>query len=128
MNSPVDPVLIQLVQQELKFLQDGAKNMSVEYEEERNKVQSELQNCASFLRELQQRVERLEIDQQNIECRSMLTEKRVDDVDGRVRAIEDKLSNREVTREGNGFLKQSLKVDKSTKKMSLGKVSTMFPV
>ncbi|XP_078384766.1 uncharacterized protein LOC144667229 isoform X2 [Oculina patagonica] len=81
MNSPVDPALIQLVQQEVKSLQDDVKNMSVECDKERNKVQSELQNCADGLEELQKRMERLEIDQQNMEHRVGLTEKRVDDLE-----------------------------------------------
>ena len=73
MNSPVDPVLTKLVQQELNSLQEEVKNMSAQCENERTKVQSELQNCNSVLEELQQRMERLEIGQQNM-CR------RTDDV------------------------------------------------
>ena len=60
MNSPVDPALLQLVQQELKSLQDGVDNMSVEVEEEKTKVQSELQNVAATLEEMKQRVKNLE--------------------------------------------------------------------
>jgi len=60
MNSPVDPALLELVQQEVISLQDGVKNMSVEFEEERAKVQQELQKIMMTLEEMQQRVQRLE--------------------------------------------------------------------
>lgn len=126
MNSPLDPALIQLVQQELKSLEDDVKNMSVECDEERTKVQSELQNCASVLDELQQRMERLEIDQQNMAHRAELTKKkmegletgqqnieqlagltknRVDELEGRVNVIEDEIS----IREGNKLDKLTFK-------------------
>lgn len=82
MNSPVDPALIQLVQQELKSLQDDVQNMSAECDKEKSKIQSELQNCVSILEEMQQRMERLEIRQQN-------TESEIGDVKGRISAIED---------------------------------------
>lgn len=82
MNSPVDPALIQLVQQELKSLQDDVQNMSAECDKEKTKIQSELQNCVSILEEMQQRMERLEIRQQN-------TESELGDVKGRISAIED---------------------------------------
>ena len=67
MNSPVDPALLKLVQQELKSLQDDVKNMSAECDEEKNKVQSELQNFAIVLDEMEQKIERLQIRQQNME-------------------------------------------------------------
>ena len=73
MNSPVDPVLIKLVQQELISLQEEVNNMSAQCDNERTKVQSELQNFNSVLEELQQRMERLEIGQQNMG-------RRIDDV------------------------------------------------
>ena len=60
MNSPVDPALLQLVQQEVKSLQDDVKNMSVEFKEEKAKVQLELQKITITLEEMQQRVQRLE--------------------------------------------------------------------
>ncbi len=96
MNSPLDPALIQLVQQELKSLQDDVKNMSVEYDKERNKVESELQNCASVLEELRQRVECLETGQQNIK-------KTVDELKARVGFVEDQIS------EGEGNVIKTLK-------------------
>ncbi|KAJ7375836.1 hypothetical protein OS493_038519 [Desmophyllum pertusum] len=66
-NSPVDSVLLHLVQQELKTLQDAVDNMSVEFEEEKTKVQHELQNVARTLKEMEQKVQRLETGQQILE-------------------------------------------------------------
>jgi len=60
MNSPVDPALLQLVQQEVKSLQDDVKNMSVEYQEEKAKIQHELEQHETILEEVKQRVQRLE--------------------------------------------------------------------
>ena len=59
MNSPVDPALLQLVQQEVKLLQDNLKNLSVEFDQEKVRVQQELQNAAIILEEMKQTVERL---------------------------------------------------------------------
>ena len=59
MNSPVDPALLQLVQQEVKFLQDNLKNLSLEFDQEKVRVQQELQNAAIILEEMKQTVERL---------------------------------------------------------------------
>ena len=59
MNSPVDPALLQLVQQEVKLLQDNLKNVSVEFDQEKIRVQQELQNAAIILEEMKQTVERL---------------------------------------------------------------------
>ena len=55
-NSPVDPALLQIVLQGLKFLQDNVDNLSVEDDEE--KVQ-EQQNMAVTLQWMEQMVERL---------------------------------------------------------------------
>lgn len=88
MNSPVDPALIQLLQQELKSLQDDIKNMSAECDEEKSKVQSELQNFASVIDEVKQRMERLEIRQQN-------TESEFDDFKDRMSVVEDTIYKRE---------------------------------
>ena len=60
MNSPVDPALLQLVQQEVKLLQDNLKNLSVEFDQEKVRVQQELQNAAIILEEMKQTVERLD--------------------------------------------------------------------
>ena len=88
MNSPVDPALVQLLQQELKSLQNDVKNMSAECDEEKSKVQSELQNFVSVLVEMEKRMERLEIRQQN-------TESEIGDVKDRMRAVEDTIYKRE---------------------------------
>ena len=90
MNSPVDPVLLQLVQQNLNSLQDEVKNMSADCEEEKTKVQTALQNCASVLEDLKQRVIRLETGQQNIERQAELTKNRVGDLEDRVTVVEAK--------------------------------------
>ena len=74
--------LIQLLQQELKSLQDDVKNMSAECEEEKSKVRSELQNFVSVLDEMEQRMERLEIRQQN-------TSSEIGDVKDRMSVVED---------------------------------------
>ena len=66
LNSPVDPALLQLVQQEVKFLQDNVKNLSVEFDQEKVRVQQELQNVAAkILEEMKQMVERLKTFQGN---------------------------------------------------------------
>ena len=90
MNSPVDPALVQLLQQELKSLQDDVKNMSAECDEEKSKVQSELQNFVSVLVEMEKRMERLEIRQQN-------TESEIGDVKDRMSAVEETIYKREGT-------------------------------
>ena len=59
MNSPVDPALLQLVLQEVKLLRDNLKNLSVEFDQEKVRVQQELQNAAIILEEMKQTVERL---------------------------------------------------------------------
>ena len=82
MNSPVDPALLQLVQQELKSLEDVVNNMSVEFEEEKTSVQRELQNVAIILEEMKQRVQRLETGQLNLECRTEQVESRIGDFEG----------------------------------------------
>ena len=45
MNSPVDQHLFQLIQQDVNLLEKVVKHMSVESEEEKNKVLDELQKC-----------------------------------------------------------------------------------
>ena len=56
MNSPVDQALLQLIQQEVKFLQDNVNNLSVEFDQEKVRVQQELQNAAIILEEMKQTV------------------------------------------------------------------------
>jgi len=86
MNSPMDPALLQLVQQELKSLQDDVKNMSTELEDEKRKVQDELKNAARTLEEVEKKVQRLEMGQQTLEHRlehrSGLFEDRMDTFEG----------------------------------------------
>ena len=82
MNSPVDPALLQLVQQELKSLQDDVMNMSIELEDEKRKVQDELKNVATTLEEMEQRVQILETGQQTLQHRSGLFEDRMDNFEG----------------------------------------------
>ena len=90
MNSPVDPALLQLVQQELKTLQDAVENMSAESEEEKTKVQHELQNVAATLEEMKHR---LEMVQQNVE----LLYNCIGPIKGRVDNIEDRMDDFEGT-------------------------------
>lgn len=66
MNSPVDPALLHLVQQEVKFLQDHVNNLSVEFDQDKMEVQQELQNTAVILKEMKQMLERLKIFQGNL--------------------------------------------------------------
>ena len=65
MNSPVDPALLQLVQQEVRFLQDNVNKLLVECEQERLRIQQELQNAAIILEEMKQTVEGLKNFQGN---------------------------------------------------------------
>ena len=57
-NSPLDPALLQIVHQGLKFLQDNVDNLSVEFDWEKVKAQQELQNTAIALQAMIQVVER----------------------------------------------------------------------
>ena len=52
LNSPVDPVLLQLVQQGVKFLQDNINNLSVEFDQDKIKVQQELQNATAEMKQM----------------------------------------------------------------------------
>lgn len=64
----MDQALLQLVQQEVKALQDGIDNMAVEFENEKAKIQNELQTFVVILEEMKQRVYRLETGLHNVEC------------------------------------------------------------
>lgn len=55
-NSPVDPALLQIVLQGLKFLQDNVDNLSVQVDQEKEQEQ---QNMAVTLQWMEQMVERL---------------------------------------------------------------------
>lgn len=64
MISPVDPALVQLVQEDLKFLQDYVDNLSVEFVQEKVKVRQELENIAIVLQDwMKQMVESLNVFQ-----------------------------------------------------------------
>ena len=82
MNSPVDPALLQLVQQELKSLHDVLDNISVELVEDKTKVQHELGSISTALEEVKQRVQRLETGQKNLECCAKVTQSRINDSQG----------------------------------------------
>ena len=74
MNSPVDPALLQLVQQEVKSLQDSVDNMSLEFEAEKVKINHELGNIAISLEEMNQRLHGLETGQQTLKYRADLAD------------------------------------------------------
>ena len=82
MNSPVDPALLQLVQQELQSLHDVLDNMSVELVEDKTKVQHELGSISAALEGVKQRVQRLETGQKNLECCAELAQSRINDFQG----------------------------------------------
>ena len=64
MISPVDPALVQLVQEDLKFLQDHVDNLSVEFVLEKVEVRQELENIAIVLQDwMKQMVESLNVFQ-----------------------------------------------------------------
>ena len=64
MISPADPALVQLVQQDVNFLQDYVDNLSVEFVQEKEKVRQELENIAITLQDwMKQMVERLSVFQ-----------------------------------------------------------------
>lgn len=82
MNSPVDPALLQLVQQEVKSLQDSFDNMSLACEAEKVKINQELEKIAVSLEEMKQRLHRLETGQRTLEHRADLADGRMDDFEG----------------------------------------------
>lgn len=78
MNSPVDPVLLQVVQQELKSLQDVVDNMCVELNQRKTKIQRELRSIAVTLNYMEKRL-------QNLESRADQTDGRLDDFEGAIK-------------------------------------------
>ena len=58
-------MLLHLVQQGVKFLQDNINNLSVEFDQDKIKVQQELQNATA---EMKQMAERLNHFQGNNHC------------------------------------------------------------
>lgn len=93
MNSPVDPNLLQLVQQEVLSVKDAVKNMS-EGEEEKNKILDELQRCWSALVE---RVEVMENNLADVTERVGCVESRVDRLENRVCGTEESFESLVVT-------------------------------
>ena len=81
MNSPVDPALLQVVQQELKSLQDVVDNMSLELNQ-KTKIQHELRSIAVTLNYMEKRLQRLEIGQRNLESHVDQTDSRLDKIEG----------------------------------------------
>lgn len=82
MNSPVDPALLQVVQQELKSLQDVVDNMCLELNQKKTKIQHELRSIAVTLNYMEKRLQRLEIGQQNLESHVDQTDSRLDKIEG----------------------------------------------
>ena len=78
MNSPVDPVLLQVVQHELKSLQDVVDNMCVELNQRKTKIQRELRSIAVTLNYMEKRL-------QNLESRADQTDGRLDDFKGAIK-------------------------------------------
>ena len=78
MNSPVDPVLLQVVQQELKSLQDVVDNMCVELKQRKTKIQRELRSIAVTLNYMEKRL-------QNLESGADQADGRLDDFKGAIK-------------------------------------------
>ncbi|XP_068734048.1 NLR family CARD domain-containing protein 3-like isoform X1 [Montipora capricornis] len=87
MNSPVDPALLQLVQQEVKSLHDSVDNMSLKFEAEKVKISHELGNIAISLEEMNRRLHRLETRQQSLECRADLADGRMDEFEEKMKDL-----------------------------------------
>ena len=49
-------MLLQLVQQGIKFLQDDMNNLSVEFDQDKIKVQQELQKAAAEMKQMTERL------------------------------------------------------------------------
>ena len=82
MNSPVDPALLQVVQQELKSLQDGVDNMCLELNQNKTRIQHELRSIAVALNYMEKRLRTFEIGQQNLESRADRADGRLDEIEG----------------------------------------------
>ena len=67
MNSPVDQALLQLIHQNVHLLENEVKNWCDEQNEEREKVQRQLQKVACDFKEINQRLLRLETGHQRLE-------------------------------------------------------------
>ncbi|XP_068732967.1 protein NLRC3-like [Montipora capricornis] len=110
MNSPVDPALLQLVQQEVKSLQDSVDNMSLEFGAEKVKINDELGNVAISLEEMNQRLHGLETGQQTLKYRADLADGRMDEFEDMVKKCK---SDEASTKEKLGNMEEMLKQWKS---------------
>ena len=63
MNATVDPDLVKAVQQELVALKNDIDKLAFEKEEEREQLQTALQNAVGHLKELEKRVSKVEREQ-----------------------------------------------------------------
>ena len=68
MNTPVDPALLQLVQQHLNTLETDVDNLAFEVEDDRKKVKEALQ-LQTRVSKLEQGVKRLQDDQSALDGR-----------------------------------------------------------
>ena len=84
-NSPVDPVLLQLIQQEVKSLEDDVDKLSLQFDKERDKVRQELQTVAVTLVHIEEKMHRLETGQQDLQC---LVEERIGALEGKDYEVE----------------------------------------
>lgn len=66
MKSPVDQALLQLVHQNVHSLENEVKNWSEELKEQKKKVQQQLQMFDHAFEEVNQRLLRLETEQQRL--------------------------------------------------------------
>ena len=88
MNSPVDQHLLQLVQQDVKSLEDVVENVCEESEKEKKKVLDELQKCWTALEDTKQKLESVENRVDGFEYRVDGAERRIDDFENRVFRVE----------------------------------------
>ena len=93
MNSPVDQHLLQLVQQDVKLLENAVMHMSVQSDEEKTKVLDELQNCWTTLENMKSRVTLIENIVGGFENRVGGFENRVGGFENRVLGVEHKTAH-----------------------------------
>ena len=93
MNSPVDQHLLQLVQQDVKLLENAVKHMSVESDEEMTKVLDELQKCWTSLEDMKNRVTLIENRVYGFENSVGCFENRVHGFENRVVGVEHKTAH-----------------------------------
>ena len=91
MNSPVDQHLLQLVQQDVKLLENAVMHMSVQSDEEKTKVLDELQKCWTTLEDMKNRVTLIENIVGGFENRVGGFENRVGGFENRVDGFENRV-------------------------------------